>query len=321
MESAPEAYKESTRLAPIIAGQPGLSGITPAGSAPAGDVSSAVDGDAFPALRDAALRGALYGPDRKAGVSPYPEPKISVIIPTLNEAENLPYVFAELPDGLHEVIVVDGFSVDGTTTVARELREDVKIVHQTQAGKGDALRCGFEVASGDVIVMLDADGSADPAEIPRFVAALVAGADFAKGSRFCEGGGSSDITRLRSAGNHVLSGIVNLLFGTHYSDLCYGYNAFWRHCLPAMNVDCPGFEVETLINIRVARAGLAVSEVASFERARIHGQSNLNTFRDGWRVLRTIARERLRAPSHPRHVKGELDRLALDGLDVQSSGS
>ena len=164
--------------------------------------------------------------------------------------------------------------------------------------------------------MLDADGSADPAEIPRFVDALLDGADFAKGSRFCESGGSSDITPLRKAGNLALSGTVNALFGTSYSDLCYGYNAFWRHCLPAMNVDCTGFEIETLINIRVGRAGLDVREVPSFERDRIHGESNLRTFRDGGRVLRTILRERLRrahAPACREHAarRPELAELAV----------
>jgi glycosyltransferase involved in cell wall biosynthesis len=226
-----------------------------------------------------------------------PWPRISVIVPAMNEAENLPHVFAELPPRLHEVIVVDGHSVDGTPEVARALRPDVVIVAQSGKGKGDALRCGFAAASGEILVMLDADGSADPAEIPAFVAALLAGADFAKGSRYLPGGGSADITRLRSRGNRALSGLVNLLFGTGYSDLCYGYNAFWRRCLPAMDIDCTGFEVETLINIRIARSGLLVREVPSYERERIFGQSNLNTFRDGGRVLRTIARERLRRAS------------------------
>ncbi len=238
---------------------------------------------------------------------------MSVIVPTLNEAKNVPHVFAELPRDLHEVIIVDGFSTDGTPEVARSLRPDIKIVKQKQRGKGDALRCGFEASSGDILVMLDADGSADPAEIPTFVQALVDGADFAKGSRFHNEGGSSDITPLRNVGNRVLSGTVNLLFGTAYSDLCYGYNAFWRHCLPAMNVDCTGFEVETLINIRVARAGLKVSEVPSFERARIYGQSNLNTFRDGGRVLRTILRERIRRmPRVPAEKPSSRDAMSVE---------
>lgn len=224
-------------------------------------------------------------------------PQVSVIIPTLNEAQNLPHVFAKLSRDLHEVIVVDGFSTDDTLDVVRRLRPDAKIVLQQNRGKGDALRCGFEAATGDILVMLDADGSADPSEIPAFVETLVAGADFAKGSRFREGGGSSDITPLRRTGNRALNGLVNVLFRTSYSDLCYGYNAFWRHCLGAMKVDCTGFEVETLINIRVARAGLDIREVPSFESDRIYGQSNLRTFRDGGRVLRTIVRERLRRAS------------------------
>src|SRR6201982_173220 len=155
-------------------------------------------------------------------------PRVSVVIPTLNEARNLPHVFARMPPNIHEVIVVDGHSVDDTLAVARAMCPDVRIVMQTRRGKGNALACGFAAATGDIIAMVDADGSADPAEIPRFVGALMGGADYAKGSRFATGGGSSDITRLRKAGNWVLSGLVNILCGTRYSDLCYGYNVFWR---------------------------------------------------------------------------------------------
>jgi glycosyltransferase involved in cell wall biosynthesis len=234
-------------------------------------------------------------------------PRVSVVIPTLNEALNLPLVLADIPESVHEIVIVDGLSTDGTPDVARAVRPDATIVLQTGRGKGDALRCGFEVASGDILVMLDADGSANPAEIPRFVQALLDGADFAKGSRFCDDGGSSDLTALRRFGNRVLSGTVNTLFRTSYSDLCYGYNAFWRHCLPAMSVDCAGFEIETLINIRVGRAGLNVQEVPSFERDRIYGQSNLRTFRDGGRVLRTILRERVRRVPHTRSVEPDAD--------------
>ena len=233
-------------------------------------------------------------------------PKVSVVIPALNEARNLPHVFAELPEGLHEVIVVDGNSIDDTIVTARRLRPGVRIVTQNRCGKGNALACGFVAATGDIIAMVDADGSADPAEIPQFVRALLDGADFAKGTRFAVGGGSSDITRLRRAGNRMLSGLVNVLCRTKYSDLCYGYNAFWRRHVPVFGLDTEtdvpagsgarlwgdGFEVETLINVRIAQAGLKVTEVASYEHSRIHGVSNLNAARDGWRVLRTILAER-----------------------------
>jgi hypothetical protein len=85
-----------------------------------------------------------------------------------------------------------------------------------------------------------------------------------------------------------------LLYGTRYTDLCYGYNAFWASSLRHLNIDCQGFEVETLINVRIARAGLLTKEVASVERTRQHGESNLSAWRDGRAVLRTIARERVR---------------------------
>ncbi len=239
---------------------------------------------------------------------PVEAPTVSVVIPAKNEARNLPLVFAGLPPDLHEVILVDGGSTDGTPMVARSLRPGVKVIGQNRSGKGNALACGFEVATGDFIVMLDADGSTDPAEIPRFVDALIQGADFAKGSRFMPGAGSSDISRLRQYGNFWLNRIVNLLYGTRYTDLCYGYNAFRRECLAVIDLHGTGtdrqesqdmlwgdgFEVETLINVRIAKAGLRVREVPSFERQRMFGTSNLNVFSDGVRVLRTIHVERKR---------------------------
>jgi glycosyltransferase involved in cell wall biosynthesis len=235
-------------------------------------------------------------------------PTVSVVIPAKNEARNLPHVFAGLPTGIHEVILVDGNSTDDTVKVAQKLRPETIIIGQTRKGKGNALACGFAAASGDFIVMLDADGSTDPAEIPRFVNALKEGADFAKGSRFMPGAGSSDISRIRQAGNYWLNKVVNILYGTRYTDLCYGYNAFRRECLSTMDLDAgdpevesdgtmlwgDGFEVETLINVRIAKAKLRVAEVPSFEQTRVFGTSNLNAVADGIRVLRTIHAERSR---------------------------
>jgi glycosyltransferase involved in cell wall biosynthesis len=260
------------------------------------------------------------------------EPTVSVVIPAKNEALNLPHVFAGLERNLYEVILVDGGSKDDTVQVARELWPDITIVGQTRKGKGNALACGFEEATGDFIVMLDADGSADPAEIPRFVRALMEGADFAKGSRFMPGAGSHDISRLRQIGNFWLNKVVNLLYGTRYTDLCYGYNAFRRECLAVMELEAgevegadettmlwgDGFEVETLINVRIAKAGLKVAEVPSFEQSRRFGASNLNAFSDGIRVLRTIHAERKRgarqstksSANSPRDVSGSWSVLS-----------
>ena len=254
-------------------------------------------------------------------------PRVSVVIPALNEARNLPYVFSRLPQDIFEVILVDGGSVDDTVAVARALRPDVRVVRQSRRGKGNALACGFAAGRGDIIVMIDADGSTDPAEIPAFVAALRSGADFAKGTRFAYGGGSADITPLRRLGNRALNGLVNVLYGTRYTDLCYGYNAFWRHCLDALDLHPgaadtdagmqwgDGFEIETIINTRVVRAGLTVAEVASFEQVRIHGESNLNAARDGLRVLCSILRERW---GRRRTVTTRPPRRGLSGLAARN---
>ena len=223
-----------------------------------------------------------------------PEPTISVVIPTLNEAANLPHVLTRIPPSVSEVIVVDGHSIDDTVVVARSILPDARILLQSGRGKGNALACGFAAATGEIIVMLDADGSTDPAEIPDLVAPLLRGADFAKGSRFMPGGDSADITPLRKAGNRMLTMSVNLLHGTQFTDLCYGYNAFRADCLDSIRLDCQGFEVETMINVRVARAGLQMVEVPSVEAPRLYGESKLRTMSDGWRVLRTILRERVR---------------------------
>lgn len=234
-------------------------------------------------------------------------PRVSVVMPALNESRNLPHVLSRLPVHLHEVILVDGRSTDDTLEVARRLRPDIRVLTQTRSGKGNALACGFAAATGDIVAMIDADGSADPAEIPRFVDALMSGAEFAKGTRFSLGGGSTDITRLRAFGNSVLAKLFNWLFHTQFTDLCYGYNVFWRRHVPALALDSTsppaldgkrlwgdGFEIETLIHVRIAKAGLKVAEVPSHEHSRIHGRSNLNTFSDGWRVLRIILVERRR---------------------------
>jgi glycosyltransferase involved in cell wall biosynthesis len=219
-------------------------------------------------------------------------PSVSIILPVINEAANLPHVFATLPEWVDEVVLVDGHSTDETIAVTRRLRPDIKVVTQPGKGKGDALRAGFNASRGDIIVAIDGDGSTDGREILQFVSALLAGADFAKGSRFSSGGGSDDITIRRRLGNKALNVLVNRMFGTQYSDLCYGYNAFWSRYLPDLSVDCPGFEIEALMSIRAAKAGLVIQEIPSHERRRLHGTSNLKAVRDGWRILKVILRER-----------------------------
>lgn len=247
-----------------------------------------------------------------------PQPRVTVVVPAYNEARNLEIVLPQLRHH-HQVVVVDGGSVDDTVTTVRRVAPWAELIDQTRRGKGNALVCGFAHADGDVIVMFDADGSADAREIDRFVAALVAGADFAKGSRSLTEGGSDDLTVIRGVGNRGLTWLTNRLFGARFTDLCYGYNAFWRDVLPRLELpgtDVPdagagamvwgdGFEIETVLNCRVARADLVVAEVPSHERTRIHGASNLRAISDGLRVLRTIWTEWRRPTSSPASISTE----------------
>ncbi|WP_196240509.1 glycosyltransferase family 2 protein [Nocardioides anomalus] len=251
------------------------------------------------------------------------DPLVSIVVPALNEALNLSVVLPQLPQ-VHEVILVDGGSVDGTVMAARRALPGIITVLQGRKGKGNALAAGFARVTGDIVVMFDADGSADPAEISRFVDALKQGADFAKGSRYVAGGGSADITRIRSLGNRFLNGLFNIGWRSRYSDLCYGYNAFWADLIPLLDLPdhkapAPangkmlwgdGFEIETVINCRFAAAGVSITEVPSVEKLRMFGESNLRAVSDGIRVLKTLVTEWRRA-RQIRRMERKLTQPAL----------
>jgi glycosyltransferase involved in cell wall biosynthesis len=224
------------------------------------------------------------------------DPRVSVVIPTLNEEDNVAWVLSRLPDFISEVILVDGRSTDRTVEVARATRPDIRVVLETQPGKGAALRAGFAAATGDYIVMIDADGSMDPAEITRFVAALQSGCEFVKGSRFATGGGTADMSRVRQLGNAALREAVNVLYRTNFTDLCYGFIGFRRDRLEALRLDSHGFEIETEMIARAVVASLRIGEVPSFEAERRHGESHLSAWRDGRRALATLLRERFVLP-------------------------
>jgi glycosyltransferase involved in cell wall biosynthesis len=242
--------------------------------------------------------GAKLGVARRRG-----RVSVSVVIPAKNEAENIGWVLERLPDLVDEVVLVDGSSTDDTVAVARSIRPDIRVIREPRPGKGAALRAGFGAARGDFIVMIDADGSMDPREIGRYVEHLHDRRSrverstsngrypIVKGSRFLAGGGTDDMGPLRRLGNRALLGLVNMLYGASFTDLCYGLFAFRRDALDELVLRADGFEIETEIVVRALRAGVGIGEVPSFEAPRRSGESNLRTWQDGQRVLRTLLRE------------------------------
>jgi len=248
-------------------------------------------------------------------------PRVSVVVPAKHEAANIREVLPYL-GRFDEVIVVVGSDDDESAQAALAALPWAKVVTQTRKGKGNAMICGFMQVTGDVIVTFDIDGSADPHEIPRFVKALTEGADLAKGSRFCPGGGSQDITPFRNAGNRGLNLLASGLTSTRFTDLCYGFNAFWTDQLPLLDLPNAedkgahvgdGFEIEAMIIGRFALSKAVIIEVPSYEHYRYHGETNLNAIRDGTRVLWTILRDRL----HRRHYRALAGRLQPFGHSLR----
>ena len=228
---------------------------------------------------------------RERVVAPEMPRRVSCVIPTLNEERNIAWVLERLPPCVDEVILVDA-STDDTVAVSRAAYPGIRVVTADHPGKGAALRAGFAAASHPVIVMIDADRSMEPAEIEGFLDRLDQGFDLVKGSRFLGAGGTTDMEPLRRWGNAALRGAVNLLYGSRYTDLCYGFIAFRRSCLNVLQLRSNGFEIESEIVVKATKSGLRVSEVPSFESPRAFGTSNLNTWRDGGRVMRTLMRHR-----------------------------
>lgn len=234
------------------------------------------------------------GPDSNGnGAGPHGRERVTVVIPAKDEARNVAWVLRRLPETVDEVILVDGHSRDDTVLVARAVRPDVIVTTERGPGKGAAMRTGMDLATGEIIVTIDADGSMDPEELDRYVDAA-RNADLVKGSRFARRGGSADISLFRRCGNASLRYAVNRLYHAQLTDLCYGYCAVRRSALPMLDLRCDGFEIETEMTVRALREGLRVTEVASFEAPRRYGSSHLNAIRDGIRVLRTLLRERPR---------------------------
>ena len=218
-------------------------------------------------------------------------PYVSIVIPTLNEQRNINALISGIKrvigDHDYEIIVVDGNSTDKTVSIAKRL--GAKVLHEN-VGKGYALRKGILAAKGDVIISMDADLSNRPNELKLLIAGIEAGYEICTGSRFLTGGGSDDMPLLRQFGNKVFVSIVNLLYGSRYTDMCYGYRSFSRKAVRELNLKEDGFGIETEINIKAQKMKLKILEVPSYEKQRSSEAAKLSSFRDGYGILKTIFR-------------------------------
>jgi glycosyltransferase involved in cell wall biosynthesis len=215
---------------------------------------------------------------------------VSIAIPTMNEAANLPYVLPRIPalPEIIEVILVDGGSTDDTVEVARACLPSIRIVRQGGKGKSDAVRCGVQEAAGEFVLTMDADGSHDPADIPRFIEGARAGYDLVKGARYLPGGGSFDDTRLRRTLVWITDRVANTLWGTRFTDVVFGMFLIRQRCFFDLKLTSNGFAIESQILARAARRGCKIHEIPVIERSRLSGSSHLSIIRDGWFIGSTV---------------------------------
>ncbi len=243
--------------------------------------------------------------DHPKAPSPFPV-SVSVVMCTLDEEHNVSHVLHQIPPWIDDLIIVDGRSKDRTLNVVRKAAPWARILYQSGTGKGDALRCGTAIATGDIIIALDADGSMDPSEIPNYVAGILRGNDLVKGSRFLPGGGTRDMPLHRILANWFLTRVSNVLAGTRLTDVTYGFYAFRAEELRRFQSIRKGFEMETELIMRFHLAGLRIAEVPSYESARISGVGKLKSFRDGLRIMATILAFGLRRGARPHPAYGSV---------------
>jgi glycosyltransferase involved in cell wall biosynthesis len=222
-------------------------------------------------------------------------PSVTVLICTLNEEKNLPHVLPKIPRWVEEILLVDGHSTDRTVEVAKEMRPEIKVLYQPGKGKGDAMKYGIQQATGDVIVTLDADGQTSPEDIPRFVEPLLNRYDFAKGSRLAHGR-PRNMPWHRWFGNSLIVKTCNFLYRTRFTDLCSGYNAFWRaKFLQANNIpEKDSWGYEPAIIARVLKNRMKIAEVTYCYEPRMEGSSRLPDWKQGLTAIKVLVRERFR---------------------------
>jgi len=215
----------------------------------------------------------------------------TLIIPAKNEEGAIGKVLQEIPKKLvQQIIVVDGRSKDKTI---REVRANLRrgkdiLMIQKSNGYGGAFIEGIKQTKGNIIIMMDADGSHNPADIPFLIKKIEEGYEYVMASRYMVGSKSYDDTFIRWLGNKVFTLLTNIIHGTRVTDSLYLYTAITKKGLDQLKLTSPGFEFCTEILVKAHNAGLRFAEVPAIERKRYHGDSKVNALLDGLRILKMI---------------------------------
>lgn len=238
---------------------------------------------------------------------------ITVVIPTKNEVSNLRKLLPTIPEYVDEVLIVDGYSNDGTCEFAQESEIVNRVLMQKAPGKGSALCLGVQMAEFNYIICMDADGSMSASEFSKILDPMIEqNIDVVKGSRYLPQAGSEDLSVFRSLGNKGLLLITKFLYRCKWTELAYGYFGLTKDSVKKLDLyefesKIPssfifrkmaygqGFEIEAVIFCRALRRNLKIQEFPSIETSRWNGTSNLKAIPDGFRVLSAILIERIRS--------------------------
>lgn len=216
--------------------------------------------------------------------------KVSLVIPAKNEAGSLEKTIKEVPaNSVDEIIVSDGHSADGTLEVARKL--GCKAITQEGKGFGLGIISGIRQAQGDVIIIMDADGSQNPADIPRLLEKIKEGYDVGWGSRYLERGKTADDTWLRYFGNKFFTALTGAVHGLWVADILYMFAAFRKEIFNKVALESPGFEFCIELPVKAHKAGFRFGQVPCTERKRIVGETKVNDFSDGYKIFKSILKK------------------------------
>ncbi|MBI3007943.1 MAG: glycosyltransferase [Candidatus Omnitrophica bacterium] len=228
--------------------------------------------------------------------------KVSVIVPSLNEAGAIEEILRGISrENVDEILVIDGNSTDGTIEIVKGM--GYRLLMQSRKGLGNAIQEGIKNTNGEIIIIVDADGSHETRDIPKLVEKIKEGYDLVVGSRYISGPGlrglfwcnrqssSYDDTFIRELGNRIFTYLCRKIYHLEVHDILMGFKAFRREIFKKINLAESGQQFDAEIIIKAQKAGFKIGEVPTTEHKRTYGKSKLSVPYHGFKVLWVVIRE------------------------------